>query len=282
MTHVKVVTDSGIGLPGDLVSDYDLRVVPAALTFGGRLVREGIDLTAGQLYEYLAGSPDEVPCSSHPLAGDFLAIYDQAIADAPDAAILSLHPSRRLTAFGDLARTDVAARAAADQFPGTDYRFVDSGTCMLGQGLLALDAAQMAANGADVFAVHTRLQALRDALHLACLVDTAYAVADCWQLTLPAEPYAILRLRDGALVVEGRYASRAAGLDALRALPMLGHRDSDVQVGVMHASMPDDAAWLAEAIGSALEPVRLVVGEITPVYGVVLGPGALGTAWIAL
>lgn len=277
MTQVTVVTDSGAGLPADLAGDLGLRVVPAALTFAGRLVREGVDVTAGQLYDYLTGRPDAVPCPSHPYSGDFMAIFDQAIADAPEAAIVSLHPSSRLTAFGDLVATAEAAREAARQFPGSDFRFVDSGACMLGQGLLALEAARMAAGGAGVEAVVARLDDLRAALQMACLVDTAYAGANCWQLSLPDEPYVMLRLRDGDLIAEGRYAGRDAGRDALcEVLSGAGLR-AGIPLGVMHASAPADAAELADA----LAPESVVVGEIAPVYGVVLGPGALGVAWIA-
>ncbi len=93
---IKIVTDTSASLPPDLAADLDIRQVPAVLDFGGQLVREQTDLTSEQLFAYLAEVPPDVPYVTVPSPSDFMAIYDQLIADAPTATIFSIHVSAQL------------------------------------------------------------------------------------------------------------------------------------------------------------------------------------------
>lgn len=57
---IKLATDTSAGLAEPVVERYDIRVVPAALRFGAQRVRDGVDITAGQLYAYLASGAADV------------------------------------------------------------------------------------------------------------------------------------------------------------------------------------------------------------------------------
>lgn len=271
---IKIVTDTSASLPPDLAADLDIRQVPAVLDFGGQLVREQTDLTSEQLFAYLAEVPPDVPYVTVPSPSDFMAIYDQLIADAPTATIFSIHVSAQLN------DTLASARAAAAQYAGMDFRLFDSGSCLLGQGHMALEAARMAAAGAGADATQAYLNDLRARMRVACVVDTARIGGRTWAEFPGDARFALIALHEGTLAVQARYPDRAESIDALRELAALGS-EADSLLGVMHAACEPDARALAARLEAALTPSTLIVAPVSPVFGVALGLGALGACWLA-
>lgn len=75
MSRVAIVTDSAANLPPELAVRYGIQVVPFNLYWDGRMYRDGIDLSPGELYKRLRGNPDKLPSSSSPSVGDFLQLF---------------------------------------------------------------------------------------------------------------------------------------------------------------------------------------------------------------
>ena len=69
-----VVTDSAANLPGDLVAELGLTVVPLHLTIGDRTFRDGVDIVMSEFYEQLQ-TGEEVASTSAPSMGDFLEAF---------------------------------------------------------------------------------------------------------------------------------------------------------------------------------------------------------------
>ena len=53
---IKIVTDSVADLPPQIVKDLDITVIPVNVCFDEEVYRDGIDISAEQFYEKLAGS----------------------------------------------------------------------------------------------------------------------------------------------------------------------------------------------------------------------------------
>ena len=53
MQEVAIVADSIACLPPAVVKQYQVQVVPLNIYFGGKLYREGVDLTPAEAYELL-------------------------------------------------------------------------------------------------------------------------------------------------------------------------------------------------------------------------------------
>ena len=65
ISRVAIVTDSSVNMPGGLVQQYGIDVVPLKVIFGEHSLRDGIDIAPAEFYEMLAASP-QLPTISQP------------------------------------------------------------------------------------------------------------------------------------------------------------------------------------------------------------------------
>ena len=77
--NTAIVIDSTADFPDAQARYPNWRVVPLYVNFGTESYRDGVDLTAAQFYERLRTSP-ELPTTSQPTPGDFLAAYEELAA----------------------------------------------------------------------------------------------------------------------------------------------------------------------------------------------------------
>jgi DegV family protein with EDD domain len=285
MARVRIVTDSTADIPiGQLEREgLDVTVVPLNVTFGGQTFRDKIDLTNDEFFRRLATSPS-LPTTSQPSVGAFEAVYrDVAQAGAP---IFSLHIS------GLLSGTLQSARLAAEGLGRDDaaLRIADSGTTSLGLGLLVLEAARQARDGAALTEIAAAIEALKARVRLVWMLETldylqrggriGKAQAMVGSL-LGIKP--VLSLVDGQVVPLRRERTRARALDAL-----VGMARSYLPIsalGVIHSAAANDAAALAsrlaEEVGPAIGADDILTADFGPVVGTHTGPGAVGFAALA-
>ena len=81
MQKVTILADSIARLPPDMVEQYHLRVLPINIHFGGKLYRDGVDITAAEAYRILEEAPDHF-ASSPASVGECLAAYREASTHA--------------------------------------------------------------------------------------------------------------------------------------------------------------------------------------------------------
>ena len=76
-----IVTDSTVSLPPDFAEELGIHVAPMHVTMEGQSYRDGVDITAGELYRRLrAGAPQ--PRTSAPGPASFVAAFEAAAATA--------------------------------------------------------------------------------------------------------------------------------------------------------------------------------------------------------
>ena len=156
---VRIITDSGIDLPGEL--DPRLTVIPLGITFGTTTYADGVDLTNDRFYEMLIES-DELPKTSQ--ATPF--VYQQAFEDvraAGDEAVVITLSSR-------LSGTYQSAVTAAADFP--EVSVIDSKNVTIGQSLLVLYALRLLDEGRSAGEIADELTAAADRVCLLALLDT--------------------------------------------------------------------------------------------------------------
>src|SRR3954467_10658716 len=106
MDQVAVVTDTTHYLPRDLVAQLGLHEVSLYVTFEGRTEREADITDLADFYTRLSAS-SEMPGTSQPSVGDFLAVYEPLLEAGRD--IVSIHLSAGISG------TFTAAEQARDQ-----------------------------------------------------------------------------------------------------------------------------------------------------------------------
>ena len=278
--QVAVVTDSAADLPESVLEELNIHVVPVRVHFGAHSYLDKIGLSSEEFFRELASNPQH-PKTSQPPPGDFRRAFE--FLGSHYRAVVYVGLTARVS--GTYQSGETAAHRAR-----TTARIltVDSGTAALGQGLIAMRAAEVAAAGGDAEAVRqaaldarvrTRTWGLLVTLEFAVrggrVPRSVKTVADLLRLT------PILAVRaDGSVGIGGvlfghsnpyrrfgRYLRRR--LDPARRW----------RIGIAHANSPDGAELVREAIVSGLAQAEVLpVIPLGTALGVHGGPGCIVVA----
>jgi DegV family protein with EDD domain len=280
MPQIAIVTDSAANLPPALAERYGVQVVPLNLHWNGQAYRDGVDMSAGELYRQLRANPDNLPSSSSPSVGDFLRTYTRLSQEAE--AIVSIHIATELSA------TSVAAKHARSLVEGPTIEVLDSRTATMGCGFVVLGAARAAVQGAGLQMVVETARAIIRRVHVYGVLDSLRYVQRSGRVPAIAaiagsllDIHPLLFIKDGrAGLLEIQRTKRRAVrrlLDVVKE-KAAGHR---IHAAVMHADAAEDAARLRHDLAQRCECHELYTSEFTPVMGAYAGPGLLAVAFYA-
>ena len=149
---VAVVTDSAADIPEEEMDRLGIHMVPVRVHFGNRSYLDKVGMTQQEFYRMLQTSPEH-PKTSQPPPGDFRRAFE-FLASHFDA-VVSVNLTGRMS--GTLAAAQTAA--ARVQTPGRVH-VIDSENASLGQGLIAMYAAECAAQGYDGEQIHAAVTAI--------------------------------------------------------------------------------------------------------------------------
>jgi len=273
---IKIVTDSTCDLPEEIVSELDITVVPLYINFGHESYLDGVDLSREAFYARLPDC-DPPPTTAMPGPQVFLDAYERR-AEEGATEILSIHISRSLSAVVDTAQ--LAAREAS--IPVT---VLDSGTLSLGTGFLVWAAAEAAAQGHSMEEIVALTQEQGQRTHVFAALDTleflrrggrmnrVIAVVGSWLQMKP-----LLKMHDGEPTAEKIITAKAATQRLIALLREQGPLD---RVALVHTHALDKAQELHRQAQHLLPEGEILSVDITPVFGVHLGPGAVGFACVS-
>jgi DegV family protein with EDD domain len=277
---IKIVTDTAVSLPPEIVKQYDITLLGGYVYFGDQRYTDYFELTSEQFYQMLAKSHDQ-PVVVDPKPDAFKVIYRSLLLRHPGVEIISIHCT------GELATTVDVARVAAASFPEAHIRIFDTLSVGAAQGLMVWEAAAMAADGASAQAILQRLGTMRDNVPLFFTLDTLNFVARSGRVgpierlvgnLLDVKP--VLTLREGRVELYAQHRSRSRALDALRDMAIeAGRGRPHVRLAVMHADCEADARKLADEVNFVLQADVLLVSALGAGIGAAAGPGALGICW---
>lgn len=279
MRPVAIVTDSTASVPPQLVERLGIRVVPVLLIFGSQSFRDGVDITASEVYGRLRAG-DQIPTSAAPSVGDFLRTFATAGQDA--RGVLSIHMSPRLSATYNVAQT------AAELVDNVPVRVFNCNTAAMGQGFVVLEAARAAAAGASLDEVTRRAEEVASRVKLLFTLDTFKylhrggrlgAAAALAGTLLQIKP--VLWIHDGVVSEFARTRTRAKALQLIRNQVSEDIDTRPVHAAVLHADAADEAQTLEAFLDERFNCAELFVTEFTPVVGAHTGPGILGVAYHA-
>ena len=91
MSRVAVVTDTTHYLPREIVERHGINLVSLYVNWQGRTDRESDLADYDAFYEHLQTVEGDLPSTSQPSVGDFLAVYEPLIEAGAD--VLSIHLS---------------------------------------------------------------------------------------------------------------------------------------------------------------------------------------------
>ena len=278
MPGIRVVTDSACDLPDDLAAELGIGIVPLRIRFGDEELVDRVELSTKEFWARCRRF-DGLPETSAPSPGQFQAAFEAMAAEGADG-VVCVNLSSRLSATIEAARQ--GAKAMEGSLP---VRVVDSLSVTLGQGLVTIEAAQLAGQGGDLDEVANVAERAVRSLSVYGAIDTLENLRKGGRIggaqallgsLLSIKP--VIRVADGVVQEESKQRTRGRALRYLVAkLREAGPVDRVAACGADAPDM-DQFLTLLEAVPSAH---KMLVGEIGPVIGTHAGAGTVGVAWLS-
>jgi DegV family protein with EDD domain len=277
MAPVRIVTDSACDLPKALLDEHRIEVVPLSIRFGDEEFTDGVDLSTADFWKRCAASP-RLPSTAAPSPGAFQSAYVRLADEGADGVVC-------VTMSSAISATHQSAVLAADAVKDrVTVRVVDSRFVTGAEGLLALEAATLAASGAGVDEVAQHTTSRVPSAHLIGTLDTMDHLVKSGRVSgakalfgsmLSVKP--ILTVRDGEVVEGGRQRTRARALEYLATQTEAAAPFDWLAIGGGDA---DDLSTVVDRLRAVEVANPVIVTEIGPVVGTHAGPGVVGVCWL--
>ena len=277
MANIRVITDSASDIPQHIAEKLNIDIVPLTIRFGDEEFIDREELNAAQFWAKCK-SAAMLPETAAPSPGRFQAAYEKAKAEGADGVIV-------VCLSADLSAThqsaSLAADAVADQI---DVRVIDSRAVTMAEGMIAIDLAELAANGAGLNQLEARAQQIVPKAGVCGTIDTLEHLIKGGRLkgakailgsVLSIKP--LLELKDGVVAEAGRARTRSKAFATLVEAAKAAEPLERIAVSHGDAADIDVIVEMLKAIPSKHE---LIVGDIGSTVGTHGGPGIVGLSWI--
>lgn len=282
MGRVRVVTDTTHYLPAGVAAAAGIEQVSLYVNWNGGNDRESELSDFGAFYAHL-GETKDLPTTSQPSVGDFLAVYEPILAAGDD--VVSIHLSGAIS--GTVGAAQQARSALIEQGTAAGrIAIFDSETACGGMGIVVLAGSSRANSGGSVEEVVEAARAVREDLMIWFAVDTLEFLRRGGRIGA-AQAYLGSALRIKPILTLGKEIEpvervRTAGRAVARMKEYLDERHAAGcdRFAVQHIRDPERAAELVEHGRTVYGTEPLFVSEVGPVIGTHVGPGLLGVTGV--
>lgn len=274
---VRIMTDNAANLPPELREQYNIRELRLTYTVDGRLIDGNAPFDGHDFYEAMRrGAEVKTSMISPAAARDAI---EPALAAGDDVLFLGISGGVSGTCWG----VGLIAQELTAEYPGRRVQVLDTRGASLGEGLVVLEAAQMAQQGADMDTIIVRAETLCGKMRQHFMVDDLKFLRKGGRLSgAAALAGTLLQIKpilqgdeNGKIVVRTKERGRKKAMDALVALYNELVEDKSAPVGLSHAAAPAEALHLTTLLrqSGCTGPILTVCHE--PVTGAHVGPGML-------
>jgi DegV family protein with EDD domain len=275
--NTAIVVDSTADFPEAQERFPNWRMVPLYVRFGDQSYRDYVELGPDEFYARLR-TADELPTTSQPTPGDFLAAYEELGAYE---RIYSLHISAKLSG------TFESARTAASEL-GDKVRMVDTETASAAITMLGLAIQRRLERGTTDEEIAALVERYKDEHRLLFTVDTLEFLAKGGRIgraakfagqMLHIKP--ILTIDDGEVLPLKRVRGNQKAMQEFVSEFTEGSTDEPgLRVGIAHADAPERATALVKMVRDVRPHAEIeTVTTLGAVVGTHAGPGTVGFFW---
>ncbi|MHB1132066.1 MAG: DegV family protein [Chloroflexota bacterium] len=272
---LRIITDSAADVPPALREAHGIWAVPAIVRFGAEAYRDGVDLSPDEFYARMANSA-ELPATAAAAPGAYAEAYRRAVEQGDDVLMLTV-TSRASSIYA-------SASLAAAEF-GERVAVVDTLNATMGQGLLALRAAEAVRAGASLGEARRLVEALVPRAHLYVLLDTLENLrrggriggAAAWLGSLLSiKP--IIAMVEGEIHPVERVRTLERAVRRIVELTLAHAPEGPVAIG--YTDVPETHGAVRRLVEQAAAGLEIVDFRAGPAIGTHAGHGAVGIAFI--
>lgn len=282
MTTIAIVTDTDASLPGALAARYGIRQVPITVHFGREVLHSGVDIDDTQLFARI-DREGTLPTTAAPAPGAFMSAFQQAFDEGADEVACFCVSS-------EISATFAAACTARDSFADRTIRVVDTQSLSMGQGFMALAAAEAAQAGVSLDEVLAAAAAIQPRTYLYAALATLRYLAMSGRVGSLAAGMAnllhikpILTLRDGRLdLLEKVRTQRRSWARVLELLEQRLDGRPIERLAMLHVCAPEaESAFQSQVLGRIPFAGEVIVTELGAGLSVHAGAGVVGVCVVA-
>lgn len=276
MRRVKVITDSGVDLPKEILEERGIDVVMGRIVLGKNSYPDDRSISQKELFEFIkkTGTLPEIAEASE---YEFQKVFQKWLGEDYDIFFIGVS--------GKLAPTmRIALSATKNLVPGR-ISVVDSLSASSGIGLQALEAADLADQGAGLLEITNHAYAIRPKARLNIVLDTlkyVYMGGQCSRLTsimagtLGIKP--MIDIIDGEMV-PGETLRGRNYIDKFLAKVMENQGSLDPKRIFVTQCLADEAGEVKERLEREYGFANVIVSEASPGVAINCGPGAIGVMY---
>lgn len=161
---VKIIADSTCDLSEELISKYDISIIPLHIVCGDREYQDGVDITPDEIYQW-ADANKTTPKTSAASLEFMLDVLKPYVDEQREVVCFSISSS--------MSTTFNVMRLAAESLEAENLvSVIDSENLSTGIGLLVIEAAQMAADGKSAKEIVEKMELLKGKVRASFVVDT--------------------------------------------------------------------------------------------------------------
>ncbi len=277
MNKIAIVTDTDSSLPPDVAARHGIRLVPITVNFDEETYTTGVDIDDRLLFQKV-DHLNKLPTTSAPSPSAFEAEFDTAFKEGAEAVVCICVSSLVSSTYN-------AAQSACEAFPGRDITVIDSLNLSMGQGFLALLAAEAAQAGASKDQILGLVGDAGKRLHLYAVLSTLKYLAMSGRVgkfvagmanTLNIKP--ILTIQDGKLVLLERVRTRKKAVERMIELARQSADGKAIQrAAIIHVNDLEGAHELEALLRAQMPfPASVLTAAFTPGLSVHAGTGVVG------
>lgn len=281
-----VFSDSACNLPGRLLRELDIHIIPFSYELDGELIQcdDSPDDFDGHAYYEKMRNRAEVKTSLLNVDA-----FVRAFRPYAEAGQDILYTGLSSGVSGTIQSARQAARELMEEFPQRQIAVLDSLGAGLGEGLLTCRAADRRNEGLSLAEAMPLLEEERDRLCEFFTVGDLMYLRHTGRLSgVVALVGTILQVKpllrgdeEGHIVLCGKSRGRKKAVADLVALYKKRVRSPETQrVFISHGDCPEDAALLAEGVQKVAPPKELIVSIHEPQTGSHVGPGMLSVFFL--
>jgi DegV family protein with EDD domain len=270
--NIKIVTDSTSDIGPELAQSLGITVVPIYVRFGGKIYRDGIDLTNEEFYRMLKSSPLH-PATSQPPPEDFIKIFGDCSGKAD--GIISIHISSKISG------TYNSALLASSKLNGDcPVKVIDSKFNSGGLALVVMEAARMAKAGFGMNEIIEKVNETIGKVKMLGMFDTVKYLSlsgRVKKLVLSAASILNIRLlltfHEGEIARAGMARTFDKGMEKIA--EFVKNNNGIKELTIVHSMVPEKANQLKERISGFVDKSKIIILHLGAGLGVHGGPGVL-------
>ena len=276
-----IFTDGCSNLPGRLLRELDIHVLPCTYTVEGEPVTFSGDIEqfdSKAYYDQLrAGMDIKTSLLNTQL---FMDHFRPCLEQGLDVLYVGLSSG----VSGTYQASCMAAEELMEEFPGRTVRTVDSRGASLGVGILTCRGADFRAEGMDVNAAADALLEESDHLCQYFTVDDLNFLKRTGRVSgATAAIGTVLNIKpllygdkEGHIVARAKVRGRKKAIEAILDLyAAKAIHPENGRVAITHGDCPEEAQLLADRVCQIAKPKDLIICPHEPFTGVHVGPGML-------